>query len=112
MAPKRKTRAQVEPQRQQKRGKVDITDYSAWGWVGSEVIHANEITSRHVLATCGFSAVDRLVFHPNRYTGKSNGLDADGAIVVEDDGDCNKKTCKKNSCCLNFLGQEQWDNYG
>jgi hypothetical protein len=112
MAPKRRTRAgNGEAGRQPKRVKIDAAEYSAWGWVGTEVHKPDEITRQHVLAAYGLSEAQQYHFHPSLYTNAQDVSDENGVIVVEDDA-CDKKACRKNLLCTNFLGQEKWVNHG
>jgi hypothetical protein len=93
-----------------KRAKVD--DYSLWGWVGTEVADASNITPEHRLFAYGLTS-NQFPRCQNKYTaqGSQDAAMDDGAIVVTDD-DCDKKTCKQNPWCLNYLGQEKWENRG
>lgn len=109
MAPKRKSRAAST--RQAKRGKVDIADYSAWGWVGLDVLKLEQITRAHLMIAYGFSSHGK-VFHPCKYTTETAGEDEDTAVVVVEENICDKKACRKDPLCTNFLGQEKWENAG
>ncbi|KAI0374832.1 cysteine proteinase [Pilatotrama ljubarskyi] len=104
--------------------------YSAWGWVGTEVTDVSHITDEHRLATCGFSKSSTHPLCPNKYvekqktppTGKLDGSDgqtaleepADDVIVISDDEEhtCSSKACKHNPYCLNYLGQDKWEDAG
>jgi hypothetical protein len=108
MAPKRKSRAAST--RQAKRGKVDIADYTAWGWVGSDVLRPEQITRAHFMTAYGFNSHGK-VFHSCKYTAETAGEDEDTAVVVEENH-CDTKACRKNPLCTNFLGQEKWENTG
>jgi hypothetical protein len=93
-----------------KRPKPD--DYSLWGWVGTEVQDASHISHEHRLTACGL-APNQFPRCPNQYTSLATNDNTmnDETIVVADE-DCDKKTCKHNPWCLNYLGQEKWDNAG
>jgi hypothetical protein len=112
MAPKRRTRAgNADTARLLKRAKVDATDYSSWGWVGTEAHEPSDITQEHVLAASGLAAINQQGFHPSLYSGVQNGTDESSVIVVEDTT-CDKKMCRKNPLCTAFLGQARWDDHG
>lgn len=104
--------------------------YSAWGWVGTEVADTSEITQEHRLATCGLSRSSTQPLCRNKFLDKQKtpciavtndnlGLSegeglADEVIVISDDEGpvCNNKACKHNPYCLNYLGQDKWENAG
>ncbi|KAI0345367.1 cysteine proteinase [Trametopsis cervina] len=105
-----------------KRAKLSGYDRFAWTWVGTEVNNAAHITQEHRLATCGFNDSSAFQFCANKYresvakqekteTKVAGGLD-DDIIVVSDDETpaCNVKNCRGNPHCLNYLGQEKWEN--
>ncbi|KAF8643800.1 hypothetical protein AX16_008818 [Volvariella volvacea WC 439] len=93
---------------------------SLWGWVGSEVFTPDQITREHILATCGFSKARNYAFCPNKYrVARQSGHDDSGAseedvIIVSDDDNpqCSKIKCRLNPNCLNYLGQEKWEDAG
>ncbi|KAI8998686.1 cysteine proteinase [Trametes punicea] len=103
-------------------------DYSAWGWVGTEITDVSGITQEHRLATCGFSKNSPWPLCPNKYveqrktpakvsaTGGSEAQEQSGAvddvIVISDDERplCSNKSCKHNPYCLNYLGQDKWED--
>ncbi|THH17534.1 hypothetical protein EW146_g3292 [Bondarzewia mesenterica] len=106
-----------------KRHKLADGSDSSWGWVGTEVLDVSEISREHRLATCGFAR--SASFCPNRYMRRApkastsvnhvataEGELADDVIVISDDEapHCSKKYCRKNPNCLNYLGQEKWEN--
>ncbi|KAI0637029.1 cysteine proteinase [Trametes polyzona] len=101
--------------------------YSAWGWVGTEVTDASMITQEHRLATCGFARNSNYPICRNKYVEKQQtppGQQANGAadapelgepddvIVISDDEGptCSLRVCKINPYCLNYLGQDKWEN--
>ncbi|KAI0362032.1 cysteine proteinase [Trametes cingulata] len=104
--------------------------YSAWGWVGTEVADTSGITQEHRLATCGLSKSSTHPLCPNQYVekektpprGKVGGNDgqtgpqepAEDVIVISDDEGpmCSSKACKHNPYCLNYLGQDKWEDAG
>lgn len=113
-----------------KRAKLAGNDYLAWSWVGSEVTEPSQITQEHRLATCGFSDLNPYPFCANKYpvasksrlaikreeetSAKVEGELEDDIIVVSDDESpaCTSKGCKSNPNCLNYIGQEKWENEG
>lgn len=102
---------------------TSISD-SPWGWVGTEVIDASEISLKHRLATCSFARAP--TFCPNKYSFRPpkpesqdtqenverSARGGDDVIVISDDEapHCNKKLCRKNPNCVNYVGQEKWEN--
>ncbi|KAF9246150.1 hypothetical protein BU15DRAFT_39647 [Melanogaster broomeanus] len=134
MPPKRKRRASPAPKglaagEQLKRAKLAGSESSAWGWVDTEVSDSAQITLEHRLMTCRLSRRNNKPFCGNKYASKpdkpnpapsteeskanvANGELVNDIIVVSDDEPppCNKKVCKNNPNCLNFLGQEKWEN--
>ena len=113
-----------------KRAKLSGTDYLAWSWVGIQVTKAEDITPEHRLTVCGFSNKNPHPFCPNKYAPDippaspsrpaeppkpiASGELEDDVIVVSDDEvpACDSKLCKNNPNCLNYLGQEKWQNEG
>ena len=101
-----------------------------WGWVYSQVTSPDMIRDVHLRATCRFNKQAPLCRNkfsePAENSTKSKGKekevedlvseDPDGVIVISDDEDekhtCSKKTCKWNPNCLNYLGQEAWEDEG
>jgi hypothetical protein len=127
MAIKRKRRASPSSKglaagEQLKRNKLACHDYSAWGWVGTEVLDASNISEENILATCGFSKRSGFTTCPNIYGSRlaqpivrqKEVEDNDDVIVISDDDvpQCHKKVCKNNPNCLNHLGQEIWEDEG
>ncbi|KAL4247306.1 peptidase C19 family protein [Abortiporus biennis] len=108
-----------------KRAKLAGNEYSAWGWVGTEVTNVSEITQEHRLATCGFSKHSHYPLCPNKYSPKPResppqeenaetveGELDDDVIVISDDesSSCDSKVCRNNPNCLNYLGQDKWES--
>uniref|UniRef100_A0A0W0FLB1 ubiquitinyl hydrolase 1 n=1 Tax=Moniliophthora roreri TaxID=221103 RepID=A0A0W0FLB1_MONRR len=100
---------------------------TSWGWVGTEVRDPSEITQEHILAVYGLSSRTRRRRCPNKYAQEEkcsssvesaqkavNGELDEDVIVISDDEElnCNKKDCKQNPFCLNYLGQEKWEDEG
>lgn len=135
MPPKRPRRASPVAQglsagERLKRAKLSGNDYTAWGWVGSEVTNPTQITLRHRRATCGFSDSSPYPVCPNKYAVASDtkitsqtkkgerpkveGELEDDVIVISDDELplCTSIVCKANPNCLNYLGQDKWENEG
>lgn len=131
MASKRKRRTDQTPKglaagEQLKRSTLGGNDSSPWGWVGTEVFDPSQITQEHRMRTCGLSRRNRLPFCPNKYAlvdkkrtpprrgAAANGELDDDVIVISDDElpPCSKKLCKNNPNCLNYLGQERWEDEG
>ena len=142
MPPKRTRRASPPPsglsagERLKRTKLTGNAAYSAWGWVDAEVADASQIQDEHRLATCGFSRRSRRPLCPNKYsakqessahvvTCKANGRSGprpessdvemqDDVIVISDDEgpSCTSKVCKYNPYCLNYLGQDKWENAG
>ncbi|EPQ58342.1 cysteine proteinase [Gloeophyllum trabeum ATCC 11539] len=97
-----------------------------WSWVGIEVTNVSDITDEHRLMSCGLSKRNGWPICRNKYASgdlpQSKGnLTRDAAhsaadediIVISDDEtglECSRKACKNNPNCLNYLGQEAWEN--
>lgn len=135
MAPKRKRNASLLPKGLapgELLKRDAITSASPWGWVGTEVTDLGDITLEHRMLACGLSqrndapycrnkfavtedkthvngSRERQLPHPN-----VNGELDDDIIVISDDEkpSCSKKLCKANPNCLNYLGQEKWEDEG
>lgn len=111
MPPKR--RRHVSPTEKAKRSTPSDSKTSPWGWVGTEVKDVSAIAPEHVLATCGFSTRNSYSLCPSRFTqGATNDMLDNELIVITDDeiSQCSKKACKHNPNCLNYLGQEKWED--
>ncbi|KAI0688254.1 cysteine proteinase [Cytidiella melzeri] len=130
MPPKRRRRASPVAQglsagERLKRAKLSGHDQLAWAWVGTEVTNAASITQEHRLATCGFSDSSTFPFCASKYqkasvkqenlkaaaTKAEGELDDDFIVVTDEEApNCSSKSCKNNPNCLNYLGQEKWEN--
>ncbi|KAF8733688.1 hypothetical protein AX14_003618 [Amanita brunnescens Koide BX004] len=111
MPPKR--RRPPSPAEKTKRSVPSDSRTSPWGWVGTEVKAVSALTAEHVLATCGFSARNSPSLCPNRLTQGSAHDKLDNDIIVitdEETSQCSRKVCKNNPNCLNYLGQEKWED--
>jgi ubiquitin carboxyl-terminal hydrolase 48 len=99
---------------------------SPWGWVGTNVTDASGITEEHLLATCGLSRKSRHLFCANKYRKHpaktispvevvvSGEEPAKDVVIISDDETptCSKRHCSKNPNCLNYLGQDSWEDAG
>lgn len=136
MRPKRKrgvslTSTGLAPGEQLKRNTLPGNNSSPWGWVGTEVVSPSEITSEHLLVACGLSERNHYPCCSNKYSSPShtptivqsqthfkepsvNGELDEDVIVISDDEhlQCARKSCKTNPNCLNYLGQEIWEDEG
>ncbi|EIN07261.1 cysteine proteinase [Punctularia strigosozonata HHB-11173 SS5] len=136
MAPKRKRHNPSENQGLQagerlKRNAKAGHEYHAWSWVGTEVTEAADITQEHVMAACSLSPQRGTRFCPNKYarplkrdnsledndnkdSPSAQGVEVDDVVVVcdEEQSECvtKQKNCRHNPFCLNYLGQEKWEN--
>ncbi|KAL0058942.1 hypothetical protein AAF712_014345 [Marasmius tenuissimus] len=129
MAPKRKRRASplskgLPAGEILRRERLAGNATSPWSWVGTEVNDASRITHEHMLTVYGLSS--RTPRCPNQYApGKiatpvcedhplAEGELEEDIIIVSDDDDksCNKKDCRSNPFCLNYLGQDKWNDEG
>ena len=129
MTARRKRRASphskgLPPGEIMKRDRQAGNNFVAWGWVGSDVSDVSDISREHILATCNFSSQNGFLLCGNSYrslptktkTKQETDIADDGDVIVisDDDGTpvCNKKVCRKNPHCLNYLGQEVWEDEG
>ncbi|KAG6814529.1 hypothetical protein H0H92_000055 [Tricholoma furcatifolium] len=134
MATKRKRRVSpssqgLAPGEQLKRSVLPGNNPSRWGWVGTEVNRASDISPEHLLISCGLSKRNNHPFCQNKYSLTSRPettnqsvrkndkllvdgeLDDDVIIISDDEGlPCSAKNCKSNPNCLNYLGQDKWEN--
>ncbi|KAJ3510286.1 hypothetical protein NLJ89_g4765 [Agrocybe chaxingu] len=101
-----------------------------WGWVVSEVSDAAGITQEHRISACNLSARNKNTSCRNKYSTITVKKDAgaapkatlpsstatgeleDDIIVISDDEEpsCSKKKCKANPMCLNYVGQDLWED--
>ena len=91
-----------------------------------------DITLEHRMSTCSFSQRNDIPYCLNKFAAKEDEAHAknsrerqlplpsvdgeldDDIIVISDDEQpsCSKKLCKANPNCLNYLGQEMWEDEG
>ena len=101
-----------------------------WSWVGTEVSHTEDITLDHRLLACNLLPRDKNASCHNKFSSaiangqpiadqrppptNVNGELDDDIIIISDDDEptCSKKKCKNNPYCLNYLGQEDWEDEG
>ncbi|GBE82261.1 cysteine proteinase [Sparassis latifolia] len=136
MPPKRTRRSSPTPaglsagERLKRARLAGNTQYSTWGWVGTEITDASAITLEHRLATCGFLPKSSHPLCANKYAArarstsvkeetkqpqpKAHGELEDDVIVISDDEapSCSSKACRSTPYCLNYLGQEKWEDEG
>lgn len=130
MPPKRKQRGSVSSKGlafgdDLKRTALSKDSRLPWSWVGTEITDVADITLEHLLSTCGLSERNCYPHCPNKYTlfknGEMKGASSsaegeieDDVIVISDDDapPCTKKLCRANPNCLNYLGQEKWEEEG
>ncbi|PFH54210.1 hypothetical protein AMATHDRAFT_135316 [Amanita thiersii Skay4041] len=97
-----------------KRNNTADSQTSPWSWAGTEVQDLSLLTTEHLLLTCGFSARSPFSFCPNHFSSppvSDDSIGGDIIIITDDDTAlCSKKICKNNPNCLNYLGQEKWEN--
>ena len=135
MAPKRKRNSSLPP-KSFASGELlkrnAITSGSPWGWVGTEVTELADITLEHRLLACNLSQKNDIPYCLSKFTTKEDEIHAknsrepqpllpsvdgeldDDIIIISDDEQpsCSKKLCKANPNCLNYLGQELWEDEG
>ena len=89
-----------------------------------------DITLEHRMLACNLSQRNYLPYCRNKFSATEddapanssressrpnvNGELDDDIIVISDDEQpsCSKKLCKTNPNCLNYLGQEKWEDEG
>ncbi|KAH8116817.1 cysteine proteinase [Phellopilus nigrolimitatus] len=96
-----------------------------WNWIGTDVKAVSEITEEHRLRASGLALLNSRRACTNKYLQKSGeqqrapqrltfeSEDPDDVIVISDSEDeplCDKKRCRDNPYCLNYLGQEKWED--
>lgn len=131
MAPKRRANASLPskgllPGEQLNRSNIlSSSSSSQWGWVGSALTNAKNITLEHRLAACNLSS-KKHAFCVNKYAPQkfnenekrnsptaTGELDDDVIVISDEEGpSCSKKGCKTDPNCLNYLGQPAWENEG
>lgn len=84
----------------------------------------SDISSEHCLMACGLSAKNVYPFCANKFATsqapkpsanvKEEVILDDDIIIIQDDEEvkCTKKGCKENPNCLNYLGQDKWEDEG
>jgi hypothetical protein len=103
---------------------------------------ASEVGIEHVLALCGLGPLAKTPLCPNKFQqqqrqqlqqrvecavgdsrvvveassssgdGDRDGDSEDNEITITTHSNCSKVSCKNNPYCLNYLGQERWENQG
>jgi hypothetical protein len=122
MPPKRKRHAPA-PGEGLKRAKPSTNESLQWSWVGTEISDASDITHEHRLIACGLSSRLPYPFCLNKWSQKlsarkeriintSVAQQEDNKILVVSDSErcpCDPKLCRANPNCLNYMGQELWE---
>ncbi|TFK76330.1 cysteine proteinase [Pluteus cervinus] len=126
MPVKRRRRVSPQPGSAQSSSSKSTPSNAPWGWVGTEVQDAGDITHEHALRTCGLSRANNHPFCTNKHVARgppaqsqplgfpnNNEVAQDEIIDISDDEQlCTKAGCKSNPYCLNYSGQEKWDDEG
>lgn len=136
MAPKRKRNASLPPKglaSGELLKRNAIAPGSLWGWVGTEVTDLADITLEHRMLACNLSQRNDIPYCLGKFAAKEDEGHAkksrepqlplpsvdgeldDDIIIISDDEqpyECSKKLCKANPNCLNYLGQEKWEDEG
>ncbi|KAL5489782.1 hypothetical protein ACEPAI_4614 [Sanghuangporus weigelae] len=95
-----------------------------WNWIGTEAKHVSEITRDHCLRAAGLVVPGSKRPCPNKFTKPKRrqsfphqtvlkSEDSEDVIVISDEDEdvsCEKKRCRDNPYCLNYLGQEKWED--
>lgn len=104
--------------------RIKLDNELRWNWIGSDVSRSNEITLTHRIRAAGLEQCDGRRACRNIYSRKvANGFSAmcisdatEDLITIDSDEEfdssCTKKLCKDNPFCLNYLGQELWEDEG
>ena len=111
---KREDALEDRPGPSTKRHKPDITSWATprYPWLAS-IQSASEIGLEHVLALCGLGPLAKTPLCPNKYDERAA---SEGDVIQVSDSEdeatrsCSKAKCKNNPYCLNYLGQERWEN--
>ncbi|KZT28434.1 cysteine proteinase [Neolentinus lepideus HHB14362 ss-1] len=106
-----------------KREGLQGSQFNLWSWVGTEVTSAAEITDEHLMFCCGLSERNGWPICRNKYskvtspefeTSSAEPTDVNEDIVVISDDEktqgCSRRACRLNPNCLNYLGQDAWEN--
>ena len=113
-----------------KRLKTDITSWTTprYPWLAS-IQSASDVKIEHILALCGLGPLSKTPLCPNKFQNTRDDVvelsDGDGDGDGDGDEDetittthnnnndsCSKVKCRNNPYCLNYLGQERWENQG
>ena len=113
---KREDALEDRPGPSTKRSKTDIISWTnpRYPWLAS-IKSASEVELEHVLALCGLGPLARTPLCPNKF---EEGAGSKGDVIEVFDSEdetthsCSKVKCKNNPYCLNYLGQEKWENEG
>ena len=134
MAPKRKRNSSLPPKglaSGELLKRNAITPDLPWGWVGTEVTDLADITLEHRMLACNLSQRNDIPYCLSKFAIKEDERHAkisrerpplpsadgeldDDIIIISDDEQpsCSIKLCKTNPNCLNYLGQEMWEDEG
>lgn len=98
-----------------------------WNWIGTEVKHTSGITQELRLRAAGLVLTKSKRPCPNKFLKKSaepqhvlrrsvaEQEDPSDVIVISDGEDealCDKKRCRDSPYCLNYVGQDKWEDEG
>jgi len=130
---KRKREDGLEDRSTKRPKTADITSWTTprYPWLAS-IESASEVGIEHVLALCSLGPLAKTRLCPNKFKERANSAnstttgdgdgDGDGDVINVSDSDedeattyshcCSKVKCKNNPYCLNYLGQEKWENQG
>ena len=114
-----------------KRGTAAYKANDCWNWAGKVARTVQEITPDFRLRACGLAAANNSPLCRNQYADHiliDGEVEKEGSVrgkkrrkleskaKSEDDAtevhECSKKACKTNPHCLNWLGQEDWEDEG
>ncbi|EJU05183.1 hypothetical protein DACRYDRAFT_103677 [Dacryopinax primogenitus] len=131
-APKPRPLSPVLARKRKHPDNEEPTPPSRWSWVKLDGKVAEQITPKHMIWACGFSEESGLPVCPNIWSkdvkegdekGKGRAVDT-GAYDASVSGKsqkaevidltlptlCSKKKCRDNPNCLNYLGQDAWED--